>query len=304
MSNCFYQQDIVTVQDFSRDEIELILDTAERLKRSPIYHLLKDKVIATCFFEASTRTRLSFESAVYKLGGNIIGFADSGNTSLGKKGESLEDTIRMIECYSDAIIIRHPDIGSAQIAADISSKPVINAGDGANQHPTQTLLDLFTIREHFKKIDGLKIAMLGDLKYGRTVHSLAKALVHYDVELILCPQTGFEMPESICDILDQHKISYSVMRDLPKVLQSANVIYMTRCQKERLLENENVVNKIILTADLLERFALPDACVMHPLPRVDEIDISVDNTKFARYFQQAGNGLYVRQAILKLLLCK
>ncbi len=304
MSNSFYHQDIVTVQDFSREQIELILDTAERLKHSPIYHLLKDKVVATCFFEASTRTRLSFEAAVYRLGGNVIGFADGGNTSLGKKGESLEDTIRMVECYSDAIIIRHPDIGSAQIAADTSSKPVINAGDGANQHPTQTLLDLFTIREHFNQIDGLKIAMLGDLKYGRTVHSLAKALVNYNVEVIFCPQTGFEMPESICQILDEHKMTYYTNNNLPEVLESANVIYMTRCQKERLSENEKEIDKIILTATLLKKHALSDACVMHPLPRVDEIDVSVDKTPYAKYFQQAGNGLYVRQAILKLLLCK
>ena len=304
MSNHFYHQDLVTIEDFTRAQIDQVLETTEHLKKSPIYHLLKDKVIASCFFEASTRTRLSFESAVYRLGGNVIGFDNDSNTSFGKKGESLSDTIKMVSCYADAIIIRHPDVGSAKVAADASNKPVVNAGDGSNQHPTQTLLDLFTIKEHFKKIDGLKIAMVGDLKYGRTVHSLARALCHYDVELLFCPQMGLEMPEPICRYLKQQHLNFEINQNFIEAIQSADVIYMTRCQRERFTNADKTSEPCVLTAALLKQHAKKNACVMHPLPRVGEIDMSVDTTPYAKYFQQAENGLYVRQAILKLFLCK
>ncbi|MFT6836459.1 MAG: aspartate carbamoyltransferase catalytic subunit [Francisellaceae bacterium] len=304
MSSSFFNQDIISVQNLSKDQIELVLSSAASLKKYPTYHLLRGKIIASCFFEASTRTRLSFEAAVYRLGGNVIGFAASENTSLGQKGESLEDTIRMIECYSDAIIIRHSEVGSAKIAADISHKPVINAGDGANQHPTQTLLDLFTIKENFQEIDGLTIAVVGDLKYGRTVHSLVRALIHYNVNIVLCAQSGFELPQELCDLLEKSTINYSIADSLINAVQSSDIIYMTRCQKERFSAEDKETGKLILTAKLLEEHAKKNACVMHPLPRVGEIDASVDNTPYAKYFQQAENGLYVRQAILKLLLCK
>jgi len=301
MTRKLQHKNLISILDLDKAQINAILDEAAALKLNPDYLALKNKIIACCFFEASTRTRLSFEAAVYRLGGNVIGFSEASNTSLGTKGESLEDTIRMISQYADGIVMRHPESGSADRAARVSTIPVINAGDGANQHPTQTLLDLFTIREVHGRLDNLKIVLVGDLKYGRTVHSLANAFSLYEgIQFFFVAPDALQMPQAICSELESLGIKYSKHSFLEEVTPEADVIYMTRIQKERLGTGENH-QPIILNADMMER-AKVNACVLHPLPRQTELDTSVDQTPQAKYFQQAGNGLYVRQALLKMIV--
>lgn len=305
MANPLYRKNIISVNDLSRDELELVLATAARLKATPQPELLKHKVIASCFFEASTRTRLSFESAIQRLGASVVGFSDGGNTSLGKKGETLADTISVISTYVDAIVMRHPQEGAARLATEFSGHiPVLNAGDGANQHPTQTLLDLFTISETQQRLDNLNIAMVGDLKYGRTVHSLTQALSKFENNrfFFIAPD-ALAMPAYITDLLDEKGIPWSRHQSIEEVIPQADILYMTRVQKERLDPSEyaNVKAQFVLRAADLDQ-ARETMKVLHPLPRIDEIDTDVDSTPHAWYFQQAGNGIYARQALLALVL--
>ena len=305
MANPLYQKDIISINDLSREELELVLDTAASLKANPQPELLKHKVIARCFFEASTRTRLSFETSMHRLGASVVGFSDSSNTSLGKKGETLADTISVISTYVDAIVMRHPQEGAARLATEFSGGiPVLNAGDGANQHPTQTLLDLFTIQETQGRLDNIKIAMVGDLKYGRTVHSLAQALAKFNGNrfYFIAPD-ALAMPGYILSLLEEKGIEYSLHSSIDEVVSEIDILYMTRVQKERLDPSEyaNVKAQFVLRAADLTN-AQPHLKVLHPLPRIDEITPDVDKTPYAWYFQQAGNGIFARQALLALVL--
>ena len=300
----FKNRDIISIHDFSKEELLFILKTAKSMDK-PNPNLLKDKVLATLFFEPSTRTRLSFISAMEQLGGKVTGFATSALTSI-KKGETLWDTIKMVEAYADIIAIRHPLEGSARLAAEASSKPVINAGDGANQHPTQTMLDLYTIQKVKGKLDGLHIGILGDLKYGRTVHSLVVALSHFNPKFYFIAPQALQMPKTYLDELKEKKIKFYITSNLLKVSKKLDVLYVTRIQKERFLdpiEYEKYKGVYKLDVSLLPNIK-KDLKIMHPLPRVGEIDPSLDNTDHAVYFQQAANGIPVRKALLALVLGK
>ncbi|MBS9435192.1 aspartate carbamoyltransferase [Photorhabdus hainanensis] len=305
MANPLYRKHIISINDLNREDLELVLQTAAALKARPQPELLKPKVIASCFFEASTRTRLSFETAIHRLGASVVGFSDSSNTSLGKKGETLADTISVISQYVDAIVIRHPQEGAPRLASEFSGHtPIINAGDGANQHPTQTLLDLFTIQETQQRLDSLNIAMVGDLKYGRTVHSLSQALAKFNGNhfYFIAPE-ALAMPNHILHMLNEKGATYSQHSNIEEVLPELDILYMTRVQKERLDPSEyaNVKAQFVLRAsDLLG--AKENLKVLHPLPRIDEITVDVDKTPYAYYFQQAENGIYARQALLSLVL--
>ena len=303
----FERKHIISTKDFSREEIDFILDRAEKMEpyaRTGGLGLLKDKLVATLFFEPSTRTRLSFDTAVKRLGGNTIGFDSSTSTSV-TKGETLSDTIKIVESYADAIVIRHPREGAARMSSEISHVPVINAGDGAGHHPTQTLLDLYTMRKECKKpIGDLSVAIVGDLKYGRTVHSLAYALSLYKAKLSFVSPTQLKMPESIIKYLKKQGVEVLQTSKIEDVLKDADILYMTRIQKERFpdpAEYLKVAGGYRITTDTLNGVR-DDMIVMHPLPRVDEIDSSVDATKHARYFQQAFYGVPLRMAVLSLVL--
>lgn len=297
-------KDVISIRDFARHDIERVLLEAEKIEKNSeqFENLLHNKIMAALFFEPSTRTRLSFSSAMKKLGGRVIGFSNPEISSI-KKGESLRDTIKTVENYSDIIVIRHPFEGSARFAADIADVPVINAGDGANQHPTQTLLDLYTIKKDHKRIDGLKIGMVGDLKYGRTVHSLATALTNFEgVKLRLISPSNLAMPGYILKKLKEGNLEYSETEELN--LNGLDVVYMTRIQQERfpdIEEYEKVRRTYILDLENT-RLLCKDTTIMHPLPRVGEIDEGVDKLKQARYFNQVYSGIPVRMALLKLIL--
>lgn len=305
MANPLYRKHIISINDLSREELELVLHTAAQLKAHPRPELLRHNVIASCFFEASTRTRLSFETAMHRLGASVVGFSDGSNTSLGKKGETLADTISVIGTYVDAIVMRHPQEGAARLATEFSGGvPILNAGDGANQHPTQTLLDLFTIHETQSRLTQLNVAMVGDLKYGRTVHSLTQALAKFEGNrfFFIAPD-ALAMPAYLTDMLDEQHIPWSRHDSIEEVMPQLDILYMTRVQKERLDPSEyaNVKAQFILRAADLAG-ARDNMKVLHPLPRVDEITTDVDKTPHAWYFQQAGNGIYARQALLALVL--
>jgi aspartate carbamoyltransferase catalytic subunit len=304
MFNPLYQQNILSIKDLSLEQIKFILKTTTRLKQQPIPHLLQNKLVAHCFFEASTRTRLSFESATLRLGGQTLGFSSDEGLSI-KKGETLHDTMRVISEYADLIVIRHPREGAARLAAEVSAKPVINAGDGANQHPTQALMDLFTIEECQNRLDGLSIGLVGDLKYGRTIHSFAQACMLFDVRLYLVAPEGLALPEPICDALKKQGIRFSFHHSMEEILPKVDILYLTRIQQERFsaAEYQLVKNNYILTSTLLANAKKkPNLKILHPLPRVNEIDMGVDKTPYSHYFIQAANGVYVRQALLALLL--
>lgn len=302
MANLLYQQDFISISDLSTEQLELLLETSLKLKNNPQHHLLDGKLIASCFFEPSTRTRLSFETAIQRLGGKVIGFADGGNTSA-KKGETLADSSRIISSYADAIVQRHPKDGSARIAAEFSDVPVINAGDGTNQHPSQTLLDLVTIYETQGTLKGLKIAMSGDLKYGRTVHSLCQALKRWQCEFAFVSPPSLAMPDYITEELEEAGCAWQLLPSLEAATEWADILYMTRVQRERFDEQEfaKIQGKFNLDASMFEH-AKPNLRVLHPLPRVDEIHPNVDETPYAYYFEQAANGTYARMAILSLIL--
>lgn len=305
MANPLYQKHLISINDLERSELDWVLDTATGLKEKPQPDLLRHKVIASCFFEASTRTRLSFETAIQRLGASVIGFSDSSNTSLGKKGETLADTISVISTYVDAIVMRHPQEGAARLATEFSGGvPILNAGDGANQHPTQTLLDLFTIRQTQQRLENLDIAMVGDLKYGRTVHSLTQALAKYpDNRFHFIAPQALAMPLYILHMLEEKGITYQLHNCIEEVIDRVDILYMTRVQKERLDPSEyaNVKAQFILQGSSLAGVR-SNMKILHPLPRVDEIATEVDKTPHAWYFQQAGNGIFARQALLALIL--
>jgi len=303
----FKHRDIISIKDFSKDEIEYILDYTKRMipyaKAEKHTTLLKQQILASLFFEPSTRTRLSFESAMHRLGGSVIGFADPSGTSQ-KKGESLADTIRMADSYSDAIVIRHPQEGAARLAAEFAEVPILNAGDGAGQHPTQCLLDLFTIFTEKKKIKGNNVVLLGDLKYGRTVHSLAYALSLFQANLTFVSPESLKMPKEVINECKEFGVEPVSTTNLEKAIKEADVLYATRIQRERFPDAEEynrVIGSYKVDNALLQQ-AKQDLIVMHPLPRVVEINPEVDKTKHAVYFTQAFNGLPVRMALLSLIL--
>jgi len=294
---------LVSIDDFSTEDILGILDLSEEFEKQPVRKLLEGKVIATLFFEPSTRTRLSFESAINKLGGKIVGFSDSSNSSV-SKGETLHDTIRMVSNYSDLIVMRHPVEGSARYASEISSVPVINAGDGANQHPTQTMLDLYSIRKTQGTLDNLNIFMVGDLKYGRTVHSLMMAMSRWNATFNFIAPDELRMPDEFKQYLENMGLKYYEHTDFTDIISKADIIYMTRVQKERFsdpIEYEKVKNVYVLRNSMLAN-TKPNMRILHPLPRVNEIHTDVDSNPKAYYFEQALNGVFTRQAILCKLL--
>lgn len=303
----FKGKDIISIKDFSKKEINYILNYGKKMlpyaKGKKFTDILKGKVLSSLFFEPSTRTRLSFESAMSRLGGRIIGFADPTVTSQ-KKGESLADTVRMASSYSDVIVVRHPQEGAARLAAEFADAPVLNAGDGAGQHPTQCLLDLFTILMEKKRIDKNKVVLLGDLKYGRTVHSLAYALSLYGSDLIFVSPESLRMPKEVIQECMDLGVEPSSTSNLEKAIRAADVLYVTRIQKERFPDAEEynrVVGTYRVDIDLLKH-AKKSLIIMHPLPRVTEIDPEVDKTPHAVYFKQAFNGVPVRMALLSLVL--
>jgi len=292
--------DLISIRDFSRSDIQLVIDQAQQLEETR-GDVLANKVVATLFFEPSTRTRLSFRSAASQLSARLIGFSKPETSSI-KKGETLEDTIKTVSKYADLIVIRHPLEGAARLAADAVDIPVINAGDGANQHPTQTLLDLYSINKFQDTIDGLNIGLVGDLKYGRTVHSLAYALAHYDVKVRLIAPESLAMPSKYKQRLEDAGVAVESTEDLN--VKGLDVIYMTRIQKERFPDIEEYEKmKGVYTLDKSYGDDLKDnASVMHPLPRIDGIDREFDTSSNARYFEQVASGIPVRKALLKLLL--
>ena len=279
------------------------MDVAKEFEANKTQPILRDKIVATLFFEPSTRTRLSFETAANRLGARVIGFSDAVNTSV-SKGETLKDTIKMVSNYVDIIIIRHPLEGSSRYASEVASVPVINAGDGANQHPSQTLLDLYTIRQTQGRLDNIDINMVGDLKYGRTVHSLLQALSHFSPKFTFTAPEELKMPQEYKIFLDKKGIPYKETTDLSEGINDTDILYMTRVQQERftdIMEYEKVKNCYSLTADMLKG-ARKNMKILHPRPRINEIAQDVDDTPHAYYFKQAENGVYVRMAIIAYLL--
>ncbi len=307
MQNVDFQgRDITSIEDFNRKEINYILETAKNME--PVAakgsDMLKGKILANIFFEPSTRTRLSFEAAMFKLGGNVIGFADAESASV-KKGENLADTIRTVENYADIIALRHPLEGAAKLAAEFAKVPVINAGSGSEEHPTQALIDLYTMQKEKKNIDGLKVTLVGDLRYGRTVHSLAYALSLYNVELTLVSPESLRVRREVLHAI-RNKIPVSETQNLEDAIQKTDVLYVTRIQRERFpdqAEYAKVKGTYRIDLKALAN-AKKDLIVLHPLPRVDEIAPEVDATPQARYFQQVWNGIVVRMALLGLVLGK
>jgi len=294
---------LVSIDDLTTEEILRILDLAVEFEKEPVQKLLEGRVIATLFFEPSTRTRLSFESAINRLGGKIVGFADSSTSSV-SKGETLYDTIRTVDNYCDLIVMRHPLEGSARFASEIATVPVINAGDGANQHPTQTLLDLYSIRKTQGNLDNLNIFVVGDLKYGRTVHSLVMAMSRWNATFNFIAPEELKMPDEIKLYLENIGLKYFEHSDFTEIISVADIIYMTRVQKERFsdpIDYEKVKNIYVLKEKMLKN-TKPNLRILHPLPRVNEIHTDVDRNPKAYYFEQALNGVYTRQAILCSLL--
>lgn len=306
MTNTLYNKSVISIQDLSFDEFKLIFAKAKQYqerKGLPDKKLpLANKVIASTFFEASTRTRLSFEAAVKRLGGGIIGFADSHNTSLGAKGEGLKDTLKIIGGYADLLILRHPQEGSARLASEVCNIPVINAGDGANQHPTQTLLDLFTMQNVASKLEGLHLVLVGDLKYARTIHSLIQIAHLFKMRLYFVAFDHLTLPETLLFQLKCQAVQFSFHKNIEEVIPVADVIYLTRIQKERF-SGIDIPKPIILDKALLKK-AKSSMKILHPLPRQEELPHEIDATTHAYYFEQAQNGIYIREALLDLILNK
>ena len=302
-------KDIISMNDMSKEEILEILEIAEKIENSSEeekLNFLKGKIIATLFFEPSTRTKMSFESAAFRLGAQVLQLPPLEQSSV-KKGESFSDTIRMVESYSDVIVVRHPNDGAARLASTTSKKPVINAGDGSNQHPSQTLLDLYTIKEEKGTLSNLSIAFVGDLKYGRTVHSLVKALTHFNPTIYFVSPKILQMPTYLIDDLDKNNIKYEILEDFRDCLDKIDVFYMTRIQKERFPDIEyyqKVKGVYVINKENILGKCKEDMIILHPLPRVDEISTDLDETKHALYFKQAKNGIPVRQAMMMKVLDK
>ncbi len=302
-------KDIISMNDISKEEILEILEIAKKIEKTSEeekLNFLKGKIIATLFFEPSTRTKMSFESAAFRLGAQVLQLPPLELSSV-KKGESFSDTIKMVESYSDVIVVRHPNDGAARLASTTSQKPVLNAGDGSNQHPSQTLLDLYTIKDEKGTLNNLSIAFVGDLKYGRTVHSLVKALTHFNPVIYFVAPKILQMPSYLIDDLDKNNIKYEILEDFRDCLDKIDVFYMTRIQKERFPDIEDyekvkgvyVINKKNILGKCKE-----DMIILHPLPRVDEISTDLDDTKHALYFKQAKNGIPIRQAMMMKVLDK
>lgn len=294
---------LISIHDFSKEEILHILSVAAEMEKNKSQKILEGKVVACLFFEPSTRTRLSFETAANRLGARVIGFSDIKNTSI-TKGETLKDTIKMVSNYVDLIVMRHPLEGAARYASEVCDIPVVNAGDGANQHPSQTLLDLYTILETQGRLDNVTINMVGDLKYGRTVHSLLQAMSHFDPKFIFTAPQELRMPEEYRTFLSERNIPFTETASLQEHLDDCDILYMTRVQQERFsdpMEYEKVKNVYRLEASMLSGVR-DNMKILHPLPRVDEIAVDVDDTKYAYFYKQAENGMYVRMAIISYLL--
>lgn len=297
---------LISIQDLDRDQIDHILETAAKMESVAVKRSkdLDSKIMATLFFEPSTRTRLSFESAMLRLGGSVLGFAEAGVSSAGAKGETLADTIRTVERYADVIVIRHPLDGSARVAAEFASIPIINAGSGAEEHPTQALLDLYSIKKMKGKIDGLTISLCGDLKYGRTVHSLGMGLSHYNVKIKLVAPPTLRMKPTVVEEMKKAGVEITEVDDIKEAVQNVDVVYMTRIQKERfpdVREYDKVKGQFKIGVEEV-KLMRDDGIILHPLPRVDELSSDIDNMPQAKYFDQVYNGVVLRMAILKMIL--
>lgn len=294
---------LISINDYSKEQQLRILELAEEFENDPRQPILNNHVIATLFFEPSTRTRLSFESAISQLGGKIIGFTDASSSSV-SKGETLMDTIKTVANYSDLIVMRHPLDGSSRWASEVAGVPIINAGDGANQHPTQCLLDMYSIKKTQGSLDNIHIAFVGDLKYGRTVHSLVIALSQFNTTFHLVSPEELKLPSAVKKYIKDAGLDYHQYTDLNEVMDKVDILYMTRIQKERFsdpMEYEKVKNSYILKNEHLDH-SKENMRVLHPLPRVNEIEEAVDKNPKAYYFQQALNGVYVREALLAYTL--
>ena len=303
--NEFYQKDIISIKDFDKEKLEKIFVSTDKImKLNPTERreICKGKTLAYLFYEPSTRTRLSFDSAIASVGGNSLGISDIASSSA-QKGESLADTVRIMSIYSDVLVLRHTLDGSSRFAAEISEKPVINAGSGTEEHPTQAIQDLYTIKKEKKKIDGLKIGIVGDLKYGRTVYSLLHGLGNYDVDVrLISPESLRVRSDSIYEI--KKKLDFTESTNIEEHIDELDVIYITRIQKERFPDEEEylkVKGSYVVGLDLLKQMK-DDSIILHPLPRIDEISTDVDNTKHAKYFEQAEYGKHIRAALLGLIL--
>ena len=307
--NGFYGQDILSVSQFDRSNLDYIFTVADEMRilveRFGSADLLHGKILANLFYEPSTRTSSSFMAAMQRLGGQVIPINGVQYSSV-SKGESLPDTVRTLECYSDIIVIRHPEMGAAATAARYASKPVINAGDGPGEHPTQALLDLFTIQEALHQVNGLKVAMVGDLKYGRTVHSLTKLLLNYDVSFDFVSPDFLRMPEDVLEQVRKSGHAFRETENVHEVIGNADVLYVTRVQKERFtdLAVYDRVKDFYVVDEALMKAAKEKMIVMHPLPRVNEISYAIDDDPRAAYFRQMRNGMYVRMALLAAVLGK
>ncbi len=298
----FKGRSIISIRDMQKQDLLFISETASRVKQGSFRDCLQGRVLSTLFFEPSTRTRLSFESAMRYMGGDVVGFATADVSSV-KKGESLADTIKTVSGYCDVIVIRHPVEGAARLASEVADVPVINAGDGANQHPTQTFLDLFTMRELFSDLSGIKVGFVGDLKYGRTVHSLSYALSLFQTSLWFISPEILRTPDDLVDEIKENGSRIRELEELEDIKEKLDVLYVTRIQKERfgdMQEYEKVAGYYRITEDVIQTLG-SNIKIMHPLPRVDEIAPSVDSLDNAIYFRQAHNGIPVRQAVLGLV---
>ena len=303
--NEFYKRNIISVRDLDKQKLELIFDATDKIidmSQDKRREIARGKTLGYLFFEPSTRTRLSFESAIALLGGTSVGIADAASSSI-HKGETLGDTVKVISSYCDVLVLRHSLDGSSRFAAEISNKPVINAGSGTEEHPTQTIQDLYTIKKEKKKIDGLKIGIAGDLKYGRTVYSLLYGLRNYDVDLhLISPESLRIRSDSTYDI--KNEVSYTESSNIDEYIEDLDVLYVTRIQKERFPDEEEyakVKGSYVIGSDMVKKMK-DDAIILHPLPRIDEISADVDNTKHAKYFEQVEYGKYTRAALLGLIL--
>jgi len=303
--NEFYKKNIISVRDLDKQKLELIFDATDKIidmSQDKRREIARGKTLGYLFFEPSTRTRLSFESAIALLGGTSVGIADATSSSI-HKGETLGDTVKVISSYCDVLVLRHSLDGSSRFAAEVSNKPVINAGSGTEEHPTQTIQDLFTIKKEKKKIDGLKIGITGDLKYGRTVYSLLYGLRNYDVALhLISPESLRIRSDSTYDI--KKELSYTESSNIDELIEDLDVLYVTRIHKERFPDEEEyakVKGSYVIGSDMVKKMK-DDAIILHPLPRIDEISADVDNTKHAKYFEQVEYGKYTRAALLGLIL--
>ena len=303
--NEFFQKDIISVRDLDKQKLETIFDATEKIIQmdpNQRREIARGKTLGYLFFEPSTRTRLSFQAAMASLGGTSLGISDIASSSA-QKGESLADTVKIMSIYSDVLVLRHNLDGSSRFAAEVSTKPIINGGSGTEEHPTQAIQDLFTIRKEKKKIDGLKIGIIGDLKYGRTVYSLLYALGHYDVEVhLISPEALKVRPDSVYEI--KKRLSFTESTNIDEYIDDLDVVYVTRIQKERFPDEEEylkVKGSYVIGLDMLQKMK-DNAIILHPLPRLDEISTDVDKTKQAKYFEQAEYGKYTRAALLGLIL--